>query len=199
MFNRQPFNRGKFNRSAQSGRNRVLMGGSIELNLYTSAITRVAQAFNGDIAINLVVTGDNNHAASFNGEAFFVIDAGGEKNRAKSFSGEISINLSTNGDMIRGRTFAGNIPIALTVTGLGFNNFITDHIHLSGLRFRSGDELIIDTDNMTVTQNGQGIMRFVDRDSEFFLINPGINEVVFRSTGTNNQADMRILWKDAWL
>jgi phage-related protein len=100
--------------------------------------------------------------------------------------------------MLRGRTSAGSIPMALTFIGEGFNNFITEFIYLSGLQFRPGDEIIIDTTSMTVTNNGQNIMRFVHRDSEFFLLNPGNNEISYQTAATSS-VNMRILWKDAWL
>jgi hypothetical protein len=53
-------------------------------------------------------------------------------------------------------------------------------------------------DAMTVTMNGQNIMRFVDRESEFFEFNPGNNEVTFETTTANGRVDMRVLWKDRW-
>jgi len=198
MFNRQPFNRGKFNRSPKQT-NRVLMGGSIALSISAFGNTNIATALNGDIDINVDATGDMTRATVYNGDISIALSIDGHQNIGKPFGGEIDINLQVDGNLTRGRTFSGNIPITLTLIGEGFNNFQTELIRLVGMRFNPGDEMIIDTDNQTVTINGRNAMLFVTRESEFFFFYPGVNEVTHQTTPTNARVDMRILWKDALL
>ena len=199
MFNRQPFNRGNFNRSNQKT-NRVLMGGNIALTFDASGKMGVAQALiSSAIEISICSTGEIQRAAHLAGEIAISVEASGVKGRAKYFSGSIEIALNIDGNMTRGRTSAGNITIALALAGRGFSNFITDYVHIENIQFRPGDEIIIDMDSMTVTQNGINIMKFVHRDSEFFLFNPGSNDITYQTTDADSHVDMRILWRDARL
>ena len=74
----------------------------------------------------------------------------------------------------------------------------TDQLELAGLVLRPGDEVVIDTDKMTVTVNGQNALKYLSADSDFFQIAPGDNTLTFTAQG-GNKADVFILWKDRWL
>ena len=200
MFNRQPFNRGKFNRSALNA-NSVLLYGDIELGVEAKAERMNAtRGYKGNIDIALNATGKLNYSANLKGVADLSIEAGGQFRRVRSFDGTVEIGIAASGNIVRARHLQGEAVIALTITNEGFNTFRYETISLTrpGFLFRPGDELIIDMDNMTVTQNGQNVMRFVDRESEFFLFNPGNNEVTYQSTAQAGRVDLRILWKDAF-
>ena len=60
----------------------------------------------------------------------------------------------------------------------------------------AGDELIIDTEHMTVTLNGVNIVDRVSDSSVFFKLMSGVNDIIVEGGTT---ADIRILWKDRWL
>lgn len=60
----------------------------------------------------------------------------------------------------------------------------------------AGDELIIDTEHMTVTLNGANIIDRVSDDSAFFKLQPGRERYYRRG---RHDADVKILWKDRWL
>ena len=57
-----------------------------------------------------------------------------------------------------------------------------------------GDELIIDTDNMTVTINGENAIMYLADSSTFFTLSAA-DIIRYEGTGT---ADIRLLWKDRW-
>ena len=67
---------------------------------------------------------------------------------------------------------------------------------IEGVNMVAGDELIIDTEHMTVTLNGANIIDRVSDDSAFFKLQPGENDIIVEGGTT---ADVKILWKDRWL
>jgi len=200
MFNRQLFNRGRFSRPLNSA-NSIVFTGTVDLGVEAEAEKiNVTLAFNGHADITLELAGQMNYAVSFDGNADLQLNTDGNLIRARNFEGHTDIAMTADGNLIRGRVFHGNALITLTLASTeGFNTFRYEHVHLPGLLVRPGDELIIDMENMTVTLNGQNVMRFLHRNSEFFTLNPGNNEITYESTVTNGRVDMRVLWKDAWL
>ena len=67
---------------------------------------------------------------------------------------------------------------------------------VEGVNMVAGDELIIDTEHMTVTLNGVNIVDRVSDDSAFFKLQPGENDIIVEGGTT---ADVKVLWKDRWL
>jgi len=201
MFNRQPFNRGRFNRSTGNA-NSVLFYGTAEIAVGAQVDKmNAARGYKGDADIAIYATGKINYSANLKGIVTIGIEADGQFRRVRSLDGKAEIAIAASGSIIRARHLQGEAVIAITAISEGFNTFRYEIISLTrpGFIFRPGDELIIDMDSMTVTQNGQNVMRFVDRESEFFLFNPGNNEVTYTSTVTAGRVDVRILWKDAFL
>jgi hypothetical protein len=80
------------------------------------------------------------------------------------------------------------------VTMLGYAT-----ISLPGLVITPGGDLVIDTEQMTVTLNGDDVTRFFDADSEFFKLKPGDNIVLYEDGQENRDISYKILWKDLWL
>ena len=200
MFNRLPFNRGNFNRTATAA-NSVLLYGNIDMVVEAAGRLNAASAFEGNIHIGTEAAGRLNAVSTFTGNADMVFMAEGFLSRSRHFEGEVGMGLGLEGDIVRVRNVGGDVFIAVTADSEGFNTFRYETISLGGpgFSFRAGDELIIDMENMTVTMNGQNIMRFLDRESEFFNLNPGNNEITYESTAEAGRVDLRILWKDAWL
>ena len=135
------------------------------------------------------------------GTAAKTLSTTGRVNIILPFAGAAPINLATAGRLNLVSVLAGNLFIVLTatVTARGFLIFITEHIHLPSLILRPGELLIIDTDNMTITVNGQNVMRHLSRDSEFFLFSPENNDVTFQNATPTGQANITMLWRDTWL
>lgn len=74
-----------------------------------------------------------------------------------------------------------------------------DHINLKDIVLKPGDELIIDTDLMTVTLNGQNAMRYFSSQSDFFKLAPGENIIAYSDDSETKEYSVDILWKDRWL
>jgi hypothetical protein len=128
-----------------------------------------------------------------------LLTAGNSKRRL--FSVETASILVLDGKGRGNRHFTAKSepsPLALTakgaVTMLGYAT-----ISLPGLVVPIGGDLVIDTEQMTVTLNGDDVTRFFDAESEFFKLKPGDNIVVFEDGQQNRNVSVKILWKDLWL
>jgi len=177
MFNKQPFNKGKFNTSS-------VEGGSLF----------------GEINISLNLSGKLSVVRAMGGKADILLNTGGSVIRAQALKGNPSIELSaSNKLLVRSRQLEGTSNINVETQSEGFNTYEYEVMKFSGLVLTPGDELIIDTGEMTVELNGQNVIQYFSRDSDFFSIKPGENIVVYESGNTNNKADVKILWKDAFL
>lgn len=83
-----------------------------------------------------------------------------------------------------------------TASGTGVSTYGSVTMVIEGVNMVAGDELIIDTEHMTVTLNGANIIDRVSDDSAFFKLQPGENDIIVEGGTT---ADVKILWKDRWL
>jgi phage-related protein len=72
-------------------------------------------------------------------------------------------------------------------------------IALPDLVIPPGGDLVIDTELMTVTLNGEDVTRFFGSNSEFFKLKPAENVLVYEDGVENRNISYRILWKDLWL
>ena len=195
-FNRMGFNRCKFNASAHKRSNaNIAMSVAAELT--------AARSFEGIAEIALTSeSGTLNTSSIFGGEAEITLLTHGDINAARSFSGAADVILSALGHMNIIHDFNGAAFFILETTSQEFNTFRIEYIELTergGLTLQAGDELIIDTDAKTITLNGQNVMRHLSRASEFFGFNPRENEIEYVSSNPNDNVQIRILWKDAWL
>lgn len=72
-------------------------------------------------------------------------------------------------------------------------------ISLEDLILSPGDELIINTCDMTVTLNGQNGAQYFSDDSEFFALLSGQNTIIYTDGNTSRDVVLDIIWKDRWL
>ena len=95
----------------------------------------------------------------------------------------------------RGESFEGQVAVVEVVLNRMLSDYFPDMV-IEGVNMVAGDELIIDTEHMTVTLNGENIIDRVSDDSAFFELEPGENDIIVEGGTT---ADVKILWKDRWL
>ena len=100
------------------------------------------------------------------------------------------------GDYIRTLFFSALAEAVATASGTGVSTYGSVTMVIEGVNMVAGDELIIDTEHMTVTLNGANIIDRVSDDSAFFKLKPGENDIIVEGGTT---ADVKILWKDRWL
>ena len=177
MFNRQPYNRGKFN-------------------------------------VPSVTISSNNGIATLKLGAVPV-----SAQRTISASGQASMKLSGLSDGTIVRYAAGSCLLTLDGYADGTKVFIVEAEdaalvmltqatqQLSGehvMRFedlvlRPGDELVINTCDLTVTLNSENAMEFFAADSEFITLLNGENTIEYNDESESREISFDIIWKDRWL
>ena len=177
MFNRQPYNRGKFNvQTAQSIGNNglavmLMKANSILASKIISAIGTSDLSMRDDIKGTIVKynTGTSEIWSGSQGEGtkVFIVE-GGTSN-------------------IRMETAANQVLAGESV------------ITLEGIVLKPGDELVINTCDMTVTLNGQNAMEFFSNESEFFTLLNGLNTLIYNDSNSSRNISFDVIWKDRWL
>ncbi len=102
----------------------------------------------------------------------------------------------TVGGYIRTLFFEAIAEAVATASGTSVSSYGSVTMTIEGVNMVAGDELIIDTEHMTVTLNGANIIDRVSDDSAFFKLQPGENDIIVEGGTT---ADVKVLWKDRWL
>lgn len=92
--------------------------------------------------------------------------------------------------------FAAETEAITTASGASLSTYGQEVLTVAGVNMVAGDELIIDTEHMTVTLNGVNIVDRVSDASVFFKLMSGVNDLIVEGGTT---ADIKILWKDRWL
>jgi hypothetical protein len=72
-------------------------------------------------------------------------------------------------------------------------------LELQKLNVPPGGELVIDTQEMTVTLNGVDVTKHFSPDSQFFKLKPGQNAVVYSDQNLSRTATITFVWRDLWL
>ena len=113
------------------------------------------------------------------------------------YMGGSAVAVSTaSGEYVRVFLPSALAEAIATATGAGVSTYGSVTLVIEGVNMVAGDELIIDTEHMTVTLNGANIIDRVSDDSAFFKLQPGENDIIVEGGTT---ADVKILWKDRWL
>jgi len=192
-FNRMGFNRGKFN--AASRRRSV-----IEMGMSAKGEMVAMRGFDGCAEMILMIDGRPNFVNSFSGNVNMKLFAIGNLNATRTFKGIADFRLSTCGQINVIKCFAGLVHMRLDANSEGFTTFRLEYIEFKPeLILRTGDELRIDIQAMTVTLNGENAMPYFTNASEFFRFNPRENEIEYISSNPNDKVDITILWKDAFI
>ena len=77
--------------------------------------------------------------------------------------------------------------------------YSSDDLTLEGLSFGPGDELIIDTDNVTAELNGESVIRLWKAGSVPLRLAPGENVLIWTDDGIARQVSCTVVWKDRWI
>lgn len=173
MYNRTPYNRTPYNRS--------------EVFAFEWLSTVYADA--ATTASLLII---RRFAASV--EA--VASASGNFIRVLFFDSGAEATTEAIGVYIRTLFFASEVDAIAYASGTGVSNYGSVTLVIDGVNMSAGDELVIDTEHMTVTLNGANIVDRITDASAFFKLMSGENEIIVEGGTT---ADIRVLWKDRWL
>lgn len=173
MYNRTPYNRAPYNRKAR----------------FVFEWTATANAESGSGGAVLIIR-------YLSGEAEGETSSSGVVVRVLLPSGTAEAVAEAVGDYIRTRFFDGVAEAISNASGTGVSTYGQEVLTVAGVNMVAGEELIIDTEHMTVTLNGVNIVDRVSDSSVFFKLMSGVNDLIVEGGTT---ADIKILWKDRWL
>jgi hypothetical protein len=174
MFNRSGFNQVKFNTAAN------VPGAAASLLLRIGAGIRVE------------------HIKPVTGIGALVLRTGCKAVQIKRTGALSRLNLGTSGRLVK-RVPASMRAVFDLGTKMIHYAYGTEEIAFDGLVLHTGDELVIDTDLMTVTLNGVNIARYVSMNSKFIKLLAGANTLVWQDKCVTRTANIRVEWKPRWL
>lgn len=178
MFNRQPFNQGKFNVSSGS-------------TIGNSGIALMAMGANSVLG---------NRIISASGLASLKLGEISDGTNIKYSSGMAGLVMDSQANGTKYYLVTGD-PARLIMTTEA-NQLLSGEeiIVLDGLILSPGDELVINTYDMTVTLNGQNAMQYFSSESDFIKLLNGLNTIEYSDgNGGSRNISFDILWKDRWL
>lgn len=179
MFNRSSFNKTAFNSSSSTGSSGNVVNFKATIQSVSNAF---ALRFNNKVAYSAVISA---YAAAF-----------ADYTAGVKFSAVVNgMGRAYSTRYIRGRYMGGGVVVFGDAFAVALSGYDEEVMRFVGLSMMKGDELIIDTYNMTVTINGQNAIDKITDDSVFFFIEKGAS-ITVEPQGT---ADITVLWKDRWL
>lgn len=175
------FNREFFNRNANI---QLVLSGITGLAFATSTDALHAQAAYGEAGSSLVygIDADNWIGDRPFGDA----ESGLEYDTSASLLAEVFFFDATAG-----------IQYDLETDALRVNN--DSSIYLTGLTFRPGDTIIIDTDSLDILINGEPDVTSWVVGSDFFQLGKGENTIAFVDNAIRRTLSVTIVWADRWL
>jgi len=201
MFNRQVFNRGKFNRITvtQSTGKEVFFYGTVEIKLDIEEKLSRTRGYSSNVDLKLSAEANLSAVKSYSAKVEMNLSANGRLTRTRPLDGQINLELSASGNLTRLRNLRGTVILQMQVQADEFHIYRSEFIDLPGIAIMPGGLLVIELKEMIVALNGNhSAIKHLTRDSDFFLFLPGVNELTYTNTSQQGLADMRVQWHDAW-
>ena len=179
MFNTQKFNLGKFNVPSSdvapaSGNISALGGMAGFVNVICSGSGR----FNGVGAMEKASPARITHAEAeiMHGES--------------GLTGQYYNRVNVTGESIDGVS-------CMTIKAAEV--FGVSVISLADIVMKPGQELIIDTENMTATIDGENAIHLLSDDSEFFFLAQGDDIITYTDNSGSRNINLKVMWKNRWV
>lgn len=178
MFNRQPFNLGKFNVPVTGG---LTWSANAVITMASSPVNAVLSISGQTVQANMVLSQVSNGNVMVSATAVPAL--------VKMLStASMAIEIFAQGQ--------ADISFGTSSTSVVAGESV---ITLQGINIRPGDELIINTCDMTVTVNGQNAMQYFTVDSDFFSLLQGFNDVIYKDNAVSRDIFLDVIWKDRWI
>lgn len=178
-YNTNKFNIGKFN--IKSG-NDITLTASAEINYF-------AEAKNILIQKNIERAGA---AISYEASATPVLEISLNHNIKLEFNFEAKA-LSTSIIPLE------NLKAEITFEAEAIGSLLgEEYIEIKGFVLRPGQEIEINTCDLTATINGENAIHLLTEDGDFFDFLPGENDIKIDAAGANS-VSIDTYWKDRWL
>lgn len=172
MFNVAGFNQMPFNRSLT-----VEIYGSFEI----------------DLDLNVLMTGNLEIHEGFDISNELEVDLESIRERLGMFVIDQALDVEFDATRERYGTFEiqGNLDLQFEA-----GRYHVDHIEFTG-QFRPGDRIVIDSNTLKMTINGQNALHLMKGD--FFDLNTGSNELIYTDNQSGRTVRMRITHKDKFV
>lgn|GEM_PF-1275506 len=172
MFNRSPFNRMSYNRPF-----------SIEIYLHSTlhGNGELTASLNLELALSSQLDGIGELIASYIREIAFAVQLSGEGTLDVDVIRErlMSVQLDGNGEL-RGT----------------LSRFHVTYLEYTG-DFDPGDKIVIDSNRMTIKKNGVNVIH--EMDGDFFDLNFGENELIYKDEESGRSILIRVTHRDKFL
>lgn len=177
MFNRQPYNRGKFNvPSAAISDNSGLAGLVL-----------------GTIPVNAQRT------INASGQASMKLSGVSDGTIVKYMSGDCQLALGSFANGTKVFIMKPDEAALILLTQAVHQLSGEQVMRFEDLVLRPDDELVINTCDLTVTLNGQNAMEYFAADSDFITLLNGENTIEYNDESEARKISFDIIWKDRWI
>ena len=172
MFGHVSFNRGAFNRTTDS-----------ENTSWIGSAEAVSSA-TGELRLKKNMSG-----------AAEAVSAASANASSKHYMSGVGNAVSTGvSDWIRKIYLSGQADAVATASAVGLYQMGADYLAFD-VQLKAGDDLIIDTERMTILRNNQNFIYALDDNSTFF----NLAKTDYITVTGNGTASVTLLWKDRWL
>lgn len=177
MFNRQPYNRGKFN-----------------------APLTVTSSNSGIALLKLgVIPLDAERTINASGQTDLKLGSLADRALVKYTAASCALIMDSLAEGAKSLIVDAGSAVLVMFTQATHQVSGEQAMRLEGLVLHPGDELVINTGDMTVTLNGQNAMQYFSADSEFITLLNGENILEYNDESTSRDISFDIIWKDRWL
>ncbi len=176
MFNLIKFNVGKFNTNSN-------------LEMSTAAVEAIGKT-----------RADSNIIARGQSTVDSISETVAASVRKRIVSDRLAMDIisQSNGMFVRKITFLPLPSNSFSDAEAELGIFGYEEISLPRLVIRPGDELIIDTEHLTVTLNGQNVIDYLD-EGDFFDLKQGLNTLIYEDAVSRRKLSVTIWHKNRWL
>ena len=177
MFNRQPYNRGKFNVPSTT----ISSNNGIALLKLRAVPVSAQQTISASGQANLKLSGLSYGTIVRYADSSCLFTLGSYADGTKVFIVEAEdatlVMLTQATQQLSGEQV----------------------MRFEDLVLHPGDELVINTCDLTVTLNGENAMEYFTADSEFITLLNGENIIEYNDGSGTRNVSFDIIWKDRWL
>ena len=179
MFNTQKFNLGKFNVSTSN------------VKSMSGAVTVITDAL-GVMSVKKRLSGTSNTIGKTEPAAMI--------RKVQLSANPIEVLTESSAKWYnRLLLHADTVEVTTGASAKAIEVYGVETISLPDIVLKPGQELIIDTNEMTVTIDGENAIHLLSADSDFFALMQGENTITYSDNSNKRTAGLKVMWKNRWV
>jgi len=179
MFNTQKFNLGKFNVSTSN------------VKSMSGAVTVITDAL-GVMSVKKRLSGTSNTTAKMEPASMI--------RKVQLFAEAIEVSTDSFAKWYNRLLLHADPTEAITgASAKAIEVYGIETISLPDIVLKPGQELVIDTSEMTVTIDGENVIHLLSTDSDFFALMQGENTITYSDNSNKRTAGLKVMWKNRWV